>query len=87
MQSSMFHERKQKPDESVDAYAQDCRRLFHLAYGYTKAQQGSQETEVMGRSVLAYQFVAGLLHQTETRWDRGFNGREVSGGEVAGFGA
>ena len=59
VQSSMFHERKQKSDESVDAYAQDLRRLFHLAY--PKAQQGTQEAESMGRSVLAYQFVAGLL--------------------------
>ena len=33
VQSSMFHEWKQKPNESVDAYAQDLRRLFHLAYG------------------------------------------------------
>ena len=32
VQSSMFHERKQKPNESVDTYAQDLRRLFHLAY-------------------------------------------------------
>ena len=45
------HERKQKGNESVDAYTQDLRR----------AQQGSQEAEDMGRSVLASQFVAGLL--------------------------
>ena len=59
VQSSLFHERKQKASESVDAYAQDLRRLFHLAY--PRAQQGSQEAEDMGRSVLASQFVAGLL--------------------------
>ena len=59
VQSSLFHERKQKTIESVDAYAQDLRRLFHLAY--PRAQQGSQEAEDMGRSVLASQFVAGLL--------------------------
>ena len=59
VQSSLFHERKQKASESVDAYAQDLHRLFHL--GYPRAQQGSQEAEDMGRSVLASQFVAGLL--------------------------
>ena len=59
VQSSLFHERKQKASESVDAYAQDLCRLFHLAY--PRARQGSQEAEDMGRSVLASQFVAGLL--------------------------
>ncbi len=58
VQSSLFHERKQKPHESVDAYAQDLRRLFYSAY--PRAQQGSQESDDMGCSVLAYQFVAGL---------------------------
>ena len=65
VQSSMFHERKQKLTESVDAYAQDLCRLFHLAY--PKAQQGSQETENMRRSVLAYQFVAGLLPEIKLK--------------------
>ena len=59
VQSSMFHDRKQKPQESVDAYAQDLRRLFYRAY--PRVQQGAQETEDFGRSVLSYQFVAGLL--------------------------
>ena len=58
VQSSLFHERKQKPQETVDAYAQDLRRLFHAAYPQT--QQGTQETENMGWSVLAYQFVSEL---------------------------
>lgn len=58
VQSSLFHERKQKPKELVDDYAQELRRLFHKAY--PSAQQGSAETESMGKSVLAYQFVAGL---------------------------
>lgn len=30
--TSLFHERKQKPGESVDAYAQELRRLHHKAY-------------------------------------------------------
>lgn len=58
VQSSLFHDRKQQPNEMVDEYAQDVRHLFYQAY--PRAQQGTQETEAMGRSVLAYQFVAGL---------------------------
>ena len=30
VQSSLFHDRKQKPQETVDAYAQDLRRLFYI---------------------------------------------------------
>ena len=59
VQSSRFHERKQAPTESVDSYAQDLRKLYQKAYPSTR--QGSREVEAMGRSVLAYQFVAGLL--------------------------
>ena len=59
VQSSLFHEHKQRPDESMDAYAQDLKVLFFKAY--PKAQQSHTEVESMGRSVLAYQFVAGLL--------------------------
>ena len=57
VQSSLFHDRKQT-NETVDEYAQDVRRLFYLAYPW--AQQGTQETEDLGRTMLAYQFVAGL---------------------------
>ena len=57
VQSSLFHDWKQT-NETVDEYAQDVRRLFYQAY--PRVQQGTQETEAMGRSVLAYQFVAGL---------------------------
>ena len=58
VQSSRFHERRQRPGENVDSYAQDLRKLFHQAYG--SAQSEGQGAEVMGHSVLAYQFVAGL---------------------------
>ena len=59
VQSGLFHDRKQQhPKETVDAYAQDLRRLFYLAY--PQAQQGTEEAEDMGRSVLSYQFVACL---------------------------
>ena len=59
VQSSRFHERKQLRNESVDSYAQDLRKLYDKAY--SKAQKGSKEAEMMGRSVIACQFVAGLF--------------------------
>ena len=59
VQSSRFHERKQSSTENVDNYAQDLRKLYQKAY--PSARQGSKECEAMGRSVLAYQFTAGLL--------------------------
>ena len=59
IQSSMFHERRQKKGESVDEYAQDLRRLYQRAYA--RAQHGNPAAEAMGKSVLAYQFVSGLL--------------------------
>ena len=58
VQSSKFHERMQRPTESVDSYAQDLRKLFYQAY--SRAQQEGGGAEIMGQSVLAYQFVAGL---------------------------
>ena len=57
VQSSLFHGRKQT-NATVDEYTQDGWRLFYLAYPW--AQQGTQETEDLGCTVLAYQFVAGL---------------------------
>ena len=65
VQSSLFHERKQNVQETVDSYTQDLWRLFYLAY--PRAQQGSQESEEMGRTVLAYQFVAGLQPPTKVK--------------------
>lgn len=60
-----FHDRKQQSHETVDEYAQDMRHLFYQAY--PRAQQGNQETEDMGRSVLAYQFVAGLKSNLKSK--------------------
>ena len=59
VQSELFHSRKQQAQEKVDEYAQDLSRLYQKAY--PQARQGTGETEVMGKTVLAYQFVAGLL--------------------------
>ena len=65
VQSSLFHERRQKPRESVDDYAQDLRRLFYKAY--PKVQLGTQEAADIGKSVLANQFVTGLLPELKTK--------------------
>ena len=46
-------------------YAQDLRRLFYLAY--PQAQQGTQDAEDMGPSVLCYQFVTGLLQEIKLK--------------------
>ena len=58
VQTSLSHERKQKPREMVDVYAQNLRQLFLKAY--PSAHQGSRESEEMGKSVLSSQFVSGL---------------------------
>ena len=58
VQSSLFHDRKQKSGELVDEYAQDLRVLFYKAYPY--AQQGTQEAEKLRQMVLTNQFVTGL---------------------------
>ena len=58
VQTSLFHDRKQRAEESVDEYAQDLQQLFLKAY--PRVQQGSSEAEQLGKSVLASQFVAGL---------------------------
>ena len=65
IQSGLFHERRQKKGESVDEYAQDLRRLYQRAYA--QAQRGNPAAEAMGRSVLAYQFVSGLLPELKTK--------------------
>ena len=58
VQTSQLHERKQRPQESVDTFAQDLRQLFWKAYA--SVSRGSQEAEEMGKAVLASQFLAGL---------------------------
>ena len=65
VQSSRFHERRQGSKEKVDVYAQDLRRLFQQAY--TTAQLDSEGAATMGGSVLAYQFVAGLVKELKAK--------------------
>ena len=65
IESSLFHKRKQKPNETVDAYAQELRMLFNRAYPL--AQQGTHEAETMGQSILAYQFVSGLRSKIKAK--------------------
>ena len=57
VQSELFHEWKN--NERVDDYAQDLNQLYQKAY--LQASQEIMDTEHMGKTVLAYQFVAGLL--------------------------
>ena len=65
VQSSRFHERRQSPSDTVDAYAQDLRQLFHQAY--SQVQHEGPGAEKMGHSVLTYQFVAGLVDQLKMK--------------------
>ena len=65
VQSSLFHDRKQKPRETVDAYAQDLRQQFHKAY--PTVQRATREAEEMGQVVLANQFAAGLLPELKRK--------------------
>ena len=65
VQTSQFHGRRQRVGESVDNFAQDMRRLFQKAYPTTA--RGSQEAKEMGQSVLANQFVAGLLSELKVK--------------------
>ena len=58
VQSGLFHERKQKPQESVEDYAQDLNKLYQQAY--PQSERSSEEVKRMGQTVLAYQFAAGL---------------------------
>ena len=64
VQSSIFHEWRQHANETVDDYAQDLRRLFHRAY--SSAHSGG-EAKAMGKSVLAYQFIAGLVDRLKAK--------------------
>ena len=65
VQSSLFHDRKQKAVESVDTYAQELKVLFYKAYPL--AQQASAETQDMGKSVLTSQFVSGLQPELKSK--------------------
>ena len=68
VQTSLFHERKQREKESVDGYAQALRVLFQKAY--PSAQRGSLEAEDMERQgclrVVARHQVAGSEVDFET---------------------
>ena len=59
VQTTLFHDRKQRGNKFVDKYAQDLKSLFHKAY--PQSQQGNEVAASMGKSVLASQFVAGLI--------------------------
>ena len=47
IQTNLFYDQKQHASESVDAYAQELRALFHKAY--PSVQQGTREAEALGQ--------------------------------------
>ena len=63
--SQMFHDRQQKPKETVDEYAEALKKLY--AKAYFNLTRGGHEAEVMGQSVLANQFVAGLKPELKAK--------------------
>ena len=65
IQSQLFHDRQQKPNETVDEYAKVLKKLFMKAY--SNLARGCQEAEVMGKSVLANQFLAGLRPELKAK--------------------
>ena len=58
VQTSLYHEHKQRLTELIDDFTQDLLSLFHKAYPCAK--QGALEVVGMRQSVLANQFVSGL---------------------------
>ena len=65
VQSSLFHDHRQKPNETVNVYAQELRTLFYRAY--PQAQQGAKETTEMAHTVLANQFAAELKQEIKVK--------------------
>ena len=59
IQTNLFYDRKQHVSESVDAYAQELRTLFHKAY--PSVQQGTRQTEALVQTILTNQFVVGFF--------------------------
>ena len=65
IQTQMFHDRVQGAKESVDEYAQALRKLF--AKAYPSVLRGTSESNSMGQTVLANQFVAGLRPELKAK--------------------
>ena len=65
VQSSKFHGRKQLVTETVDQYAQDLKKLFLRAYPPRQCE--APGAEIMAQSVIAYQFVDGLLPEIKVK--------------------
>ena len=62
VQSARFHGRVQEPQETVDSYGQELKRLFQRAYPKMSRDE-SQE----GKSVLASRFIAGLRREIQEK--------------------
>ena len=59
VQTQLFHDRRQSPQESVDDFAEDLRRLYSKSYA--ERFWTSVEAERMEETNLVNQFVTGLL--------------------------
>lgn len=65
IQTQLFHDRKQGSKETVDDYAQALRKLFKKAYA--GVLRGEPERDAMGQTVLANQFISGLLTDLKSK--------------------
>ena len=65
VQSSLFHDRRQGPNESIDVYTQELCTLFFCAY--PQAQQGVSDTEHIACVMPASQFATGLKQEIEVK--------------------
>ena len=62
VQSALFHGRVQKPQETVESYGQELKRLFQRAY----PKMAREETKE-GKDVLSSRFVAGLRQELQEK--------------------
>ena len=58
IQTQVFHDRRQGPEEIVDEFAQELRQLY--AKAYAPVTRGTPEAEEVGQRVLTSHFVTGL---------------------------
>ena len=65
IQTQMFHDRRQSPQETVDDFAQELRKLYGKSYALVA--RGTPEAEKVGQTVLANQFVAGLRPELQAK--------------------
>ena len=65
IQAQIFHNRQQGAGETVDQFAQELRKLFHLVYAGAACE--GPKAERMGQTLLTNQFVAGLRSELKRK--------------------